>query len=249
MQTKTQFGTFAFAIALIGMLLAVPSFADEPQDSEPVLELKKKSTTDDSNKPTTDDADEKNKADSDAKPKPKRKSSLDDDLADSLNLEGLDDESESDDLLEDAIGSMRKVSDRLADADTGEDTRKLQKGIVSNLSKLLEQLKQQQRQQPNTPQPQPNNRPQRNQGDDQQKSTQDRKQAERNDSDNASGSSSQNRKSEDRNAKLMRRALIQEIWGHLPPALRDKILNIESEKPLPKYAEHVRKYYESISEP
>ena len=45
-----------------------------------------------------------------------------------------------------------------------------------------------------------------------------------------------------------RNQLITEIWGHLPPALRQQLLNIREEKYLPKYGDLVRQYFEALAE-
>lgn len=53
----------------------------------------------------------------------------------------------------------------------------------------------------------------------------------------------------DREAALGReRQLREAIWGHLPPALREKMLNLPHDKTLPKYSEHIRRYYEALAE-
>jgi hypothetical protein len=45
-----------------------------------------------------------------------------------------------------------------------------------------------------------------------------------------------------------RQELIKDVWGHLPPHLREAMQNSFSEKYLPKYDELVKKYYESLAE-
>ena len=42
--------------------------------------------------------------------------------------------------------------------------------------------------------------------------------------------------------------LTKDVWGHLPPHLREQLLNVYSEKYLPKYEELVRQYYEALAE-
>lgn len=42
--------------------------------------------------------------------------------------------------------------------------------------------------------------------------------------------------------------VVKDVWGHLPPHLRDQLLNVYGEKYLPKYEELVRKYYEVLAE-
>ena len=43
--------------------------------------------------------------------------------------------------------------------------------------------------------------------------------------------------------------LESDVWGHLPPALREKLLNSYGERMLPQYEELVRKFYDALSEP
>jgi aspartate aminotransferase-like enzyme len=42
--------------------------------------------------------------------------------------------------------------------------------------------------------------------------------------------------------------LIKDVWGHLPPHVREAMLNSMSEKYLPKYEELVKKYYEALAQ-
>lgn len=45
-----------------------------------------------------------------------------------------------------------------------------------------------------------------------------------------------------------RQRLAKDVWGHLPLGLRQELLNIFSEKYIPKYDEQVRRYYEALAE-
>ena len=45
-----------------------------------------------------------------------------------------------------------------------------------------------------------------------------------------------------------RQRVAKDVWGHLPATVRQELLNIYSEKYLPKYDEMVRKYYEALAE-
>jgi len=45
-----------------------------------------------------------------------------------------------------------------------------------------------------------------------------------------------------------RNAYIKDAWGHLPPAMRQQLLNIYTEKFLPQYEDQVRRYYEALAE-
>jgi hypothetical protein len=42
--------------------------------------------------------------------------------------------------------------------------------------------------------------------------------------------------------------LAKDVWGHLPPQLREQLLNVYTEKYLPKYEDLVRAYYEALAE-
>jgi len=155
------------------------------------------------------------------------------------------------DPLEDAIGQMRTVQRRIEAGDTGRQTRELQQQIVDNLEKLIERANRQQSRPNESPQPQqqppdghkPDKQQQSNDtrssgGKDQQKQNED-----------AKGSTDRVGKGRDHQAELLRRRqTVKEVWGHLPPALQQKLLNIFSEKYLPKYEELVRRYYEALAE-
>ena len=46
----------------------------------------------------------------------------------------------------------------------------------------------------------------------------------------------------------MKQRLAKDVWGHLPPQLRQELLNVYSEKYLPKYEDMVRRYYEALAD-
>ena len=171
------------------------------------------------------------------------------------------------DPLESAIQHMRDAQTRIAGRDTSAETQEVQKQIVKDLEKLIEQAKQQPP--PNQPPPQPQPAEQQPQNpQDQQAENQPQQQADRQPQnrqqqadaeENASGrrekedpqdSSEEVREAERREAERRRREqMVKDVWGHLPPALRQKLLNINTEKYLPRYDEQVRRYFESIAEP
>jgi hypothetical protein len=45
-----------------------------------------------------------------------------------------------------------------------------------------------------------------------------------------------------------KKKLEMDVWGHLPPHLRDQLLNTYGEKVLPKYQHLVKQFYEALSE-
>lgn len=172
------------------------------------------------------------------------------------------------DELDEAVAAMREVSQQLGKLDRSADTEQLQKGIVSNIDALIEKLK-------NLPPPSSSD-PSKNSDRDQfdsDSTSQGQKQGpqsnpqqtpqKQNGADSASGgapqpksgksgeSTEQNRRqARERVAALARRrALIDEVWGHLPPAMRERLLNVGSEKLLPQYEDRIRRYYEALAEP
>ena len=45
-----------------------------------------------------------------------------------------------------------------------------------------------------------------------------------------------------------KKKLEMDVWGHLPPHLRDQLLNTYGERMLPKYEQMVKQFYEALSE-
>lgn len=170
------------------------------------------------------------------------------------------------DELDEAVEAMREVSRRLDSRNFSDETADLQTGIVSNIDALIEKLQnlpppsssqssdpsdqdqseQNPQQDPQTGSKQPDKTRQTQPGVDsasrpapQPKTGKSGESTERN-----------NRQARERAAALARRrALIDEVWGHLPPVMRERLLNVGGEKLLPKYEDMIRRYYESLAEP
>ena len=178
------------------------------------------------------------------------------------------------DELDRTIQSMRSVSKKLSQKDVSEETRRQQKSIIDDINALIEKLKQppqdsSQSQSSNNQDQQSNqSKSQDRQSAQQRKEQQQREQQEaqqkqKQQAGTGEGSSQQSpnksaeatdkeqqRKAAARAAELAkRRALIDEVWGHLPPALREKMLNVGSENLLPQYEDVIRRYYEAIALP
>lgn len=67
---------------------------------------------------------------------------------------------------------------------------------------------------------------------------------------NAAESESTDRRRAQHAAELRRQAKLQaDIWGHLPPAVREQLLNSYRERTLPQYEDLVRSYYEALATP
>jgi len=169
------------------------------------------------------------------------------------------------DELNRTIESMRAVSKKLLGKDLSDETRKKQQLILSDIDKLIEKLKQptplsdqssdaqqhdpnqqdQQKQKSKSPsqnqQPQANKQQPQGTGGVSNQQKQDGKAGESSDKE-------LQRKVSDRTAEIARRrVLIDEVWGHLPPAMREQMLNATNEKMLPQYEQLIRDYYESLA--
>lgn len=173
------------------------------------------------------------------------------------------------DELDETVAAMREVSQRLDDQLLSADTEQLQKGIVTNIDALIEKLQslpppsssntnsqsdqnseeqnQTTEKQPQSgSQPESQEAPQEQAGADSSAGSGQQPQAGK-----AGESSEQNlREARERATALARRrALVDEVWGHLPPTMRERLLNIQGEKLLPEYEDLIRRYYESLAEP
>jgi hypothetical protein len=176
------------------------------------------------------------------------------------------------DELDKTIRAMRQVGKRIDDGDTSDETRELQVGILDDIDALIEKLKTQPPPQPQNPNQKP---PQDQSQNDQQKpqqngtkpesQTQPRPSAGKQPSGKQPTGSGAGQKQENKQAGestednlkqararatalARRRALINEVWGHLPPAMRERLLNVGSENLLPQYEELIRRYYESLAD-
>ena len=178
---------------------------------------------------------------------------------DPLELEEseLTDAETATDQVNPIIEGMRSAQQRISDKKTDEETQLLQKEILKDLDELIKQLSSQRsnRAPPNSPPP-----PQQRQQQQQQRPEDGRpNQSPRQQSAGGAG----RRKPENRasqpteksergrltKAELERRRhLAREVWGHLPPTLRKELLNIFNENYLPKYEDHIRRYYEALAE-
>lgn len=162
--------------------------------------------------------------------------------------------------LDSAIEGMRAAQNQIADKETGKSTREIQEQVIKDLEKLIEQAKNPPKspQSPNSSSQSQNSKSQNRQNSSSSKSSRNQQQAkngadqaegQRTEADKAKESSDETRAAREREAELARRRdLIKDVWGHLPPALRQKLLNVASEKSLPKYDELVRRYFESLAE-
>lgn len=134
------------------------------------------------------------------------------------------------------VEKMREVEKRLSEPDTGEDTRKKQQEIVQNIDQIIERMRQMAQQQ----------QQQRRQRQQQQQQGQEQAQNDQNNPDpgaQARGVGEQALQKPSGKSRLDGK----DVWGHLPPELRDVMRNVFREESLPAREELVRRYYMSVS--
>ena len=133
------------------------------------------------------------------------------------------------------VEKMREVQKRLSEPDTGQETRNRQKQIVDSMDQLLEQMRQMSQQQ----QQQKQRRKSQQQG---QEMAQNEEPGEQPGA-QAKGVGPQTPQKPSGKSRLDGK----DVWGHLPPELRDVMRNVFREESLPAREELVRRYYMSVS--
>jgi hypothetical protein len=198
------------------------------------------------------------KSDTDKKP-----TAVDDESIKLPAIELLREANDEIDRLERAIEGMRQAQKRISAADTSGETQKIQQQVVHDLESILSLLKKQQQRQ---------KRQSQNQKQDQNQSQSERQKMQKGQTDPQNSSSKKNpeksgdprdgRRNEGKSAdseertdparaaaeKARRAQMIKDVWGHLPPHVREAMLNSVSEKYLPKYEDLVKKYYETLAQ-
>src|SRR5262245_44605927 len=154
------------------------------------------------------------------------------------------------DRLEHAIAGMWSAQKRIAGSDTGIETRRIQEGVVNDLEDLLAQLKKQQNQGNRNSSSNSNQRNQRGKSQPGRGNPQDADpQNSRRRDDNATDSQELSDAARAKAAEDARRSqMIKDVWGHLPPHLREAMRHALTETYLPKYDDLVKKYYEALAQ-
>jgi hypothetical protein len=148
------------------------------------------------------------------------------------------------------IDGMQGAGTRLKLGDTGAGTRKIQEKVVSDIQRLIDAAKQKS----------PNSNPQQNSGTQQQSGSQSQSQQSQsqhgaNSGSKPAGTGQPGRKSgvgkplpseKSSATRQQPRPLFREVWGHLPPALRERAPSDFHEVTLPAYDELVRRYFEAL---
>jgi len=151
--------------------------------------------------------------------------------------------------VEPIIEEMKRAGKLIENHQTGKETQKLQQQVVQNLEALIRQIESapktsMQQQNPNEKQ-----QPDHKKKSQQQKSEAGQKNVPQPSQGPARQSSERKEEGQATVGRLdSRNAYIKDAWGHLPPAMRQQLLNIYTEKFLPQYENQVRRYYEALAE-
>ncbi len=173
--------------------------------------------------------------------------------------EDLVEEAETADSLKKALESMERASRRLGDdRDSGETTRDLQKQAIDSLDRLIELAKKRK------PQGSSNGSPPQDEPTMEDEGEGDEPMEEPAGPGDSGGNTGGERRTDDENATessdvtsaadaaaaalAERRRLVKDVWGHLPPAVRQELLNAYGDRALPKYESLVRAYYRALAE-
>lgn len=152
-------------------------------------------------------------------------------------------------VLSEASRQMEAASELIAGQETGEKTQELQQQVIERLQLAIDGLQQsgnaqrQPGQEKPTPQPLPENA---NEDPGQENEAPGNESGpSRKDPGDSTERSGDN---EEHQVELAnRRVLLQGVWGHLRPALRQQILDLGDERNLPKYDELVKQYFQSLA--
>ncbi len=132
------------------------------------------------------------------------------------------------------VEQMRDVEKRLSEPDTGQETRKKQQEIVESMDQIIERMRQMAQQQ-------------RQQRQRRQQQQQGQEMAQNQEGDQP-GSQAQGVGPQTPLKPSGKSSLDgKDVWGHLPPELRDVMRNVFREESLPAREELVRRYYLSVS--
>jgi len=208
-------------------------------------------------KPVPEKPDTAEKPAEDGKPKPEKKTGPvriggDADLRRSLEEDRGEDfgaEKPSNPLIE--IGErMQKVRERLAAGDASKEVQAEEQAIIEQIGKLMEQAQQQQKKQSKSPNSTPSTKPQPKPGDmgkepapagEGDPNTTSKKPAD--DSTERVGAAKS-----DAGGTVPREVLVKKAWGHLPPRLRERLINTPVDRFLPEYEQLIEDYFRRLAE-
>ena len=149
--------------------------------------------------------------------------------------------------VESIIDEMKRAGKLIEKQQTGQETQKIQRQVVDDLEELIRQFESA----PPSPmkQPDPNQQQSGEKKSQQQQEGMGQKRAPQLSQGPARESSDRKEPGQATAGSLPdRNPYIKDAWGHLPPAMRQQLLNIYTEKFLPQYEDQVRRYYEALAE-
>jgi hypothetical protein len=233
-----------------------PDPADEIKPSKPATKDPKGASP--ANKPSETKPAEK-KSTTTEPAKPATRDSLDDEL-----LKGLGDESgpaagetteaDGDNPLVSLNRKMREAERLMRAAKGDTETQDLQTQIVRKLEELIDELEQQQQQQQSSSSSSKNQKQQQQKTADQRPQSQPQMKPggparEKPSSDPARDSSGKTVKRETEKPDMARmREMLKDIWGELPPRLRQEMMQSSVEKFIPKYELLIEEYFKALAE-
>jgi hypothetical protein len=146
------------------------------------------------------------------------------------------------------VDGMQNAGVRLKQGDTGTGTRTIQEKVVNDLQKLIDEAKSKSRRRQQQKSESNQNQSSQNRSESQQKSGADAASSAQPASGQPGRKSGMGKPSvsEKRPPGLPQRPLLREVWGHLPPALRERVPSDFHEAILPAYDDLVRRYFESL---
>lgn len=145
---------------------------------------------------------------------------------------------------------MKKVRERLAAGDVSPETQAEEEQIIAQIAKMMEQAQQQKKKQPSGGNSKTPSKPQPKPGDMGQKpgpmgegdpNTESKKPAE--ESTNRLGTAKN-----EASGGVPREVLVKRAWGHLPPRLRERLINTPLDRFLPEYEQLIEDYFRRLAE-
>ena len=164
-------------------------------------------------------------------------------------LEKIEEDNPVADALSSIAKSLAQATRRLKERATGSQTQQTQQRVITQIDSLLQQARNPARSLTGNPSKQAATKsssptpPSRDPVSSTSPSSRSPSAAE-----TGSSTASPSKRSQANNTVTVRReALKRAPWGHLPPALRSRLMNSQRERPPSKYVSRVRRYYESLA--
>ena len=142
-----------------------------------------------------------------------------------------------------SIGRRMRLAERLISRqETSQKTQRVQQQVIEDLERLIEELKKQcQGGQCNSkPSPKPGGKPGQGRAGNGENASANRPAKE--------STEQPDSKASDREELARLRQMLKQVWGHLPPKIRDQMQSAAIEEFLPKYERLIEEYYSRLAE-